>query len=123
MVRHGCFGSIHRRRSSIDEARSFFEKVQLHLQLADLFIELVLFGVGLLAHLLAAAAEQIRQAGQGLLLPSANLRRVDAEHLCDLRVVLCARMASTATLAFRLGGWFLRVRGIDSPSFSMPSTI
>jgi hypothetical protein len=29
---------------------------------------------------------------------------MDAEHLCDLAVVLCALMASMATLAFRLGG-------------------
>ena len=33
---------------SVDEASSFFEKVQLHFELADLFVELVLLGVGLL---------------------------------------------------------------------------
>jgi hypothetical protein len=48
-------GSIHCRLSSVDEASSFFEKVQLHFQLADLFVELVLFGIGLLA---ASASQQ-----------------------------------------------------------------
>jgi hypothetical protein len=43
-------GSIHCRLSSVDEASSFFEKVQLHFQLADLFVKLVFLGVGLLAH-------------------------------------------------------------------------
>src|SRR5258708_14385534 len=84
MLRHGYVGSIHRRRSSIDEASSFFEKVQLHFQLADLLVEFVLLGVGLLAHLLAAVAEYIRQAGQRLSLPAADLGRVDAEHFRDL---------------------------------------
>src|SRR5437588_3743607 len=84
MVRRRCCGSIHRRRSSIDEASSFFEKVQLHFQLADLLVELVLLGVGLLAHLLAAVAEDVWQAGQRLLLPASDLGRMDAEHLRDL---------------------------------------
>src|ERR1700730_7612052 len=84
MLSRGCCGSIHGRLSSIDEASSFFEKVQLHFQLADLLVELILFGVGLLAHLLAAVAEYVRQTGQRLLLPSPDLGRVDSEHLRDL---------------------------------------
>jgi hypothetical protein len=52
--------------------------------LADLFVELVLCGIGLLAHLFATVAEDIRQAGQRLLLPSADLRRVHGEDLRDL---------------------------------------
>jgi len=63
----------------------FLEKVQLHFQLADLLVELVLLRVGLLAHLLAAIAEEIRQTGQGLFLPASDLGRVDPEHLRDLR--------------------------------------
>ena len=69
----GRAGSIHGRLSSVDEASSFFEKVQLHFQLADLFVELVLVGVDLLAHLFAAVAEDIGQARQGLLLPAPDL--------------------------------------------------
>jgi len=64
--------------------------------LADLFVELVLFGVGLLAHLFATVAEDVRQAGQRLLLPSTDLRRVDAE---DLR---------------NLGGCLVRLDGLHS---------
>src|SRR5216684_6649946 len=85
MLRHGCCGSIHWRWSSSDEAGSFFEKVQLHFQLADLFVELVFVGVGLLAHLFAAIAEDIGQTGQRLFLPAPDLGWVDAEHLRDLR--------------------------------------
>src|ERR1035438_7342748 len=84
MVKRACCGSIHRRRSSSDKIRSFFLKVQLHLQLADLFVELVLFGLGLLAHLLATVAEDVGQTGQRQLLPSTDLRRVNAENLRDL---------------------------------------
>jgi hypothetical protein len=70
--------------SLVDEASSFFEKVQLHFQLADLFVELVLLGIGLLADLLAAVAEDIGQAGQRLFLPASDLSRMDAEDLRDL---------------------------------------
>ena len=54
------------------------------LLLADLFVEFVLLGVGLLAHLLAAVAEHVRQTGQRLFFSAADLGRVDAEHLRDL---------------------------------------
>ena len=64
---------------------ALFEKVQLHFQLADLFVQLVLLGVGLLAHLLATVAENVGQTGQRLFLPASDLGRVDTEHLGDLR--------------------------------------
>jgi hypothetical protein len=83
MVRLGCAGSIHG-RLSIEEASSFFEKVQFHFQLANLLIQFVLLCVGLLADRLAAIAEDIRQTRQGLLLPTPHLRWVDTEHLCNL---------------------------------------
>src|SRR5277367_2338330 len=83
-------GSIHERLSSVDEASSFFEKVQLHFQLADLLVELVLVGVGLLAHLLAAVAKDVGQTGQRLFLPAPDLGPVDAKHLRDLgRRLVC----------------------------------
>src|ERR1051325_6767516 len=84
MVRCGCPDSIHERRSSIDESSFFFEKVQLHFQLANLLVEFILFSVGLLAYLVPAVAEDIGQTGQRQLLPATNLCRMDAEHLCDL---------------------------------------
>src|SRR5579863_6687498 len=96
MVRRPCVGSIHLRRTSIDEASSFFEKVQLHFELADLLVELVLLGVGLLAHLFAAVSEDVRQAGQRLFFPAAHLSRVDPKHLRDL------------------GGRLVRLDGLDS---------
>src|SRR5579863_10040615 len=84
MLRRGWAASIHARLSSVDEASSFFEKVQLHFQLADLFVEFVFLGIGLLADLLAAVAEDVGQASQRLFLPAPDLGRVDAEHLRDL---------------------------------------
>jgi hypothetical protein len=63
MVSEWCAGSIHRRRSSIEQASSFFEKVQLHFELADLPVELVLVGVGLLARVFTAIGKDVGQAG------------------------------------------------------------
>ena len=70
---------------SIEEASSFFEKVQLHFQLANLFIEFVFLGVGLLADLFAAIAENIGQPRQGLFLSASDLRWMYTKHLCNLR--------------------------------------
>src|ERR1700730_10050568 len=84
MLSRGCCGSIHGRLSSVDEASSFFEKVQLHFQLSDLLVEFVLLSVGLLAHLFSAVAENVGQSGERLFLPASDLRRMDTEHLCDL---------------------------------------
>jgi uncharacterized heparinase superfamily protein len=52
--------------------------------LADLLVQLVFFGLGLLAQVVAAVAEDLGQTGERLLLPPTDLRRVDAEHLRDL---------------------------------------
>ena len=49
-------------------------------------------------------AEDVDQTGQRLFLPSAHLGRMNPKHLRDGAEVLCALMASTATLAFTLGG-------------------
>ena len=81
---------MHRRRFSSDKSSSFFEKVQLHFELADLLVELVLLGVGLPAHLLTAVAKNVRQAGQRLFLPAADLGWMDAKHLGDLGGCLVA---------------------------------
>ena len=97
-------GSIHRRRSSIDEASSFFEKVQLHFQLADLLVELVLVGVGLLAHLLAAVAEDSGKPAIACFFQPPTWVGWTPKIWAIRAVVLWALMASTATLAFRLGG-------------------
>src|SRR5277367_4052545 len=104
MLRWRWRESIHERLSSTDEASSFFEKVQLHFQLADLFVELVFLGVGLLAELLAAVAEDVGQAGQRLLLQPPTWVGWTPNICAIWAAVLCALMASTATLAFRLGG-------------------
>jgi hypothetical protein len=104
MLRRVWAGSIHGRLFSVDEASSFFEKVQLHFQLTDLFVEFFLLGVGLLAYLLAAVAEDVGQAGQRLFLPPPTWVGWTPNICATWAAVLCALMASTATLAFRLGG-------------------
>ena len=73
--------------------------------MADLLVEIVLFGVGLLAHLLAAVAEDVGQTGQRLFLPASDLGRVDAEHLCNLGgCPVPLDGLDGEALAFRLGG-------------------
>ena len=47
-------------------------------------VELGLLGVSLLAHLVAADAEDIGQTGQPLLFPALDMGWMDAEHLGDL---------------------------------------
>jgi hypothetical protein len=71
--------------------------------LADLLVELVLLGFSMLAHLLATVAEDVRQAGQGLFLPSTNLRTVDAEHRAIWAVVLWALMALHSDFGLQAG--------------------
>jgi hypothetical protein len=89
----------------VDEASSFFEKVQLHFQLIYLFVKLVFLAIGLLADLLAAVAEDVAQASQRLFLPAPDLGPGGRRNICAIwAAVLCDLMASTATLAFRLGG-------------------
>src|SRR5229473_3220070 len=104
MVRLGCAGSIHG-RLSIEEASSFFEKVQLHFQLADL---------------LAAIAENIRQTGQSLFLPASNLRWMDTEHLRDLGRRLVRLDGLHSHFGLQVGRVILSSLRHCSPYFSMP---
>ena len=55
--RAGEVEPIPQRLSSVDEVSSFSGESPTPLQPADLLVELIFFGVGLLAHLLAAVAE------------------------------------------------------------------
>src|ERR1022692_563436 len=84
MVKRACCGSIHRRRSSSDKVSSFFLKSPTPPSVGRSVCRAVLFGLGLLAHLLATVAEDVGQTGQRQLLPSTDLRRVNAEDLRDL---------------------------------------
>ena len=68
MVKRGWVGSIHGRRSSIEQASSFFEKVQLDFHLADLFEQFILLGVELLARTFAAVGEDVHQTQGGFAL-------------------------------------------------------
>src|ERR1039457_6532382 len=84
MVKRACCGSIHRRRSSSDKVSSFFLKSPTPPSVGRSVCRAVLFGLGLLAHLLATVAEDVGQTGQRQLLPSTDLRRGNAEDLRDL---------------------------------------
>ena len=70
----------------------------------DLFVQLVFLGVGLLTHLLAAVAENVGQTGQRLFFQPPTWVGWTPNIWAICAAVLCALMASTATLAFRLGG-------------------
>ena len=103
--------SIHGRLSSVDEASSFLRKVQLHFHLADLLVENVFLGIGLLADLFAAVAELVGQttASACFFQPPTRVGWTP-RYLRDLGCCLVAAlMASTATLAFRPGRRLLRV--------------
>ena len=98
--------SIHRRRSSIDEASSFFEKVQLHFQLTDLLVELVLICLGLLAHLFAAVAEDVRQTGQRLFLPAAESQTPPPMYASRIGSAPAAAPNNNPITAFGVRRWF-----------------
>ena len=83
MLSDGCLGSIQRRFSSVGEASSFFEKVQLHFEPSDLLKELVFLDIGVLLRL--ARRENLRQMIGGMLLPEGHQIRINAERLRDLR--------------------------------------
>jgi hypothetical protein len=103
------------------EASSFFEKVQLHLELADLLVELVFLGVGLLAHLLASVAEYVGQPRQRLFLPAADLGGMHAEHLGDLRGGRVSLDGFHRHFRFQAGRVILAGSGHAVSLFSMPA--
>ena len=69
--------------SSVEQASSFFEKVQLDFQPSNLLEQLILLDIPLLFGM--AVREDLRQLPQRLLLPARNQIRVHAESLRDLR--------------------------------------
>jgi hypothetical protein len=58
-------------------ARLFFEPLQLHLEATDLLEQLGLLGLGVGGGRLAGFAEDLVGAGEQLLLPAVDQRRVD----------------------------------------------
>jgi hypothetical protein len=72
--------------------------------LSDLFVELVFLGVGLLAELFAAVAEDIGKPASACFFQPPTWVGWTPNICAIWAAVLCALMASTATLAFRLGG-------------------
>lgn len=76
--------SIHWRRSSIERAESFLEKVHLDFHLADLAAELSLLGINGRAGGSRLWREEFGESVEGELLPGADEVRMVAEHLGDL---------------------------------------
>src|SRR5579872_1424384 len=91
--------------------------------IADLLIELILLGVRLLAHLLTAVTENVRQSVQRLFLPAPGLGRVDAKHLRDLGRRLVGLDCFDSDLGLQAGWVTVAGFGHRPPSFSMPPTI
>jgi len=114
---------MHSRRCSGDKSSSFFEKVQLHFELTDLLVQFVLLGVRLLPQLIVSVTEDLRQAGERLLLPPADLGRVDTKHLRDLGGGLVRLNGLDGDLGLQARRVSLAGSGLDYSPFSMLRTI
>src|SRR5690242_14335922 len=99
MASSECPGSIHRRLSSVMPANSFFENVQLHIQLPDLLIDGVLLRVGILARGLHAA-EDVGNCSSACRFQFATRFGCTSKALAISAAVLTRRIAFTATLGF-----------------------
>ena len=76
---------MHRRFSSTDKARFFFEPVEFYLQLANLTVKFVAFAFEflLLGGVLSRVLEEVLEAIGGLLLPDGDEVGMDAEAVAD----------------------------------------
>lgn len=101
---------------------TFFEPFHFHLQPADLLVQLLLVGRGILAAALAAAiGEQLRDSLQQLLLPGRHLAGMDAEFRHQLRrrpVPPDGRLGH-----FRLQGRFLLISDLPFRSLPKPDSL
>src|SRR5215213_222483 len=84
MLNLGWFGSIRDRLWSDAAGRFFFQPLDLHLEAADLLVELGLDGLSVLAFVLPPVAEEGIDAVKELLLPLADLDGMDLERLRQL---------------------------------------
>ena len=93
---------MHSRLKSIESGNFFFQPRRLHLQAADLLVQLGDQGV-LVLHLAALiVGEQLRRAVEQLPLPLPDLRRMHAElATASSLVVRSPRTAANAALAFK----------------------
>ena len=87
----------------------FFQPLDLHVEPADLLVEFGLDGLALVVVAAATVAEQRFDAVQELLLPLADLDRVDLERPDSSARVLVCLAASRATRALKAAGYRLFV--------------
>src|SRR3954452_9282996 len=91
MLRFGCSNSTRSLRSSAEAGNFFFDPLELHLEPADLLVQLGLTGLGVGRGRLGRALEDPGRPDEQLLLPGVNQRRVDAvmtRQLVDRAVAL-----------------------------------
>ena len=83
----------------------FFQPLDLHVEPSDLLVEFGLDGQALVPLAAAAVAEERLGAVEELLLPLADLDRVDLEGPGQLGQGPVCLAASRATLALKAAGW------------------
>src|SRR3982751_5079129 len=91
MLRSGCSNSTKGLRSSAEGGNFFFDPLELHLEPADLLVQLGLTGLGVRRGRLCRALKDPGRSGEQLLLPGVDQRRVDAvmtRQLVDSAVAL-----------------------------------
>src|SRR5215831_11793017 len=79
MLRSGCWGSTRGRLRSAAAGNFFFQPLDLHVEPSNLLVEFGLEGQTLVPLTAAAVAEERFDAVEELLLPLADLDRVDLE--------------------------------------------
>src|SRR5207248_10390633 len=72
-------GSTSARKASAEVGSFFFHPLQLHLESADLLVQLRLHDLGVHRRNLAAVGEHLLRSCKQMLLPAVNQRRMDAE--------------------------------------------
>ena len=97
-------GLDERRFWSTAAGKPFFQPLDLHVEPADLLVEFGLAGLSLLPLAAAAVAEEGVDVVEEMLLPLADLDRVNLERLGESAAVLVCLAASKATFALKAAG-------------------
>src|SRR5829696_7323757 len=115
MLNCSLLGPTSSRLRSTEAGNPFFQPLDLHVEPADLLVQLGLHGLPLLALALAAVAEQALGAVEELLLPLADLDGMDLERLGELGDGLGLLGGLRGDLGFEGAGWPLGWAGHDEP--------
>src|SRR5215207_9016295 len=115
MLNCSLLGSTSSRLRSTEAGNPFFQPLDLHVEPADLLVQLGLHGLPLLALALAAVAEQALDPVEELLLPLADLDGMDLVRLGELGDGLGLLGGLQGDLGLEGGRVALACAGHDAP--------